>query len=297
MSERPDEIADDAERSESARPAARVVYRDAEEFKKALDAASESIAKSAGPDIVGHVVWWGLLALLAFIYTAQWTIGWDIRHELIPGFDLVKPVWVLIVGIFLLHMVETRNRHGAILRKRLCLKCGMSLQATAVDDAGDGVCPNCARAFNLGEYRRPEENRGRHFGGYLDADHFDKAIYGAAEQINTTRATGFEAELMGWLWIALGVAFGTAVVLDWDVLGFLPGWFPVYGAWFVAMFVWSWVYASRMKRLKPRIVDERLCMNCGFCLLGTPTDDDGFGRCPECGEGFVPGQYERPEAN
>ena len=43
-------------------------------------------------------------------------------------------------------------------------------------------CPECEREFNLGEYRRPEENRGHEFQGYVDRAHFDKAMYAAAEQ-------------------------------------------------------------------------------------------------------------------
>ena len=61
---------------------------------------------------------------------------------------------------------------------------------------------------------------------------------------------------------------------------------------FVTMLVWSGIYTSRMKKLRPRIVEERLCMNCGYSLLHTETDDDGLGRCSECGTVFARGQYD-----
>ena len=46
--------------------------------------------------------------------------------------------------------------------------------------------------------------RGRHFRGYLDEAHFDKALFAAAEQIRKTRSAGFETDIMGLCWIALG---------------------------------------------------------------------------------------------
>jgi len=289
VSDRPDDIP--ADPAAPARP----VYRDDDEFNKSLDAASASIRKAAGPDVLGNVLFWGMLLAIAVLLVGDWAFDWRVRRTLIPGVDLVKLLAVAVAGMFVVHHVSTRNHHTRILRQRLCFQCGTSLAKVSVDAAGDGTCPECARAYNLGEYRRPQQNRGRGFNGYIDGEHFDKAIFAAAEQIRKTRGTGFEADLMGWSWIALGVIFGCRVVLGWD-FDWLPGSgdVPYTGILFVSLLIWGGWYTARMKRLKPSIVSERLCMNCGYCLLHTPIDDDGLGSCPECDSEFVVAQYERP---
>jgi uncharacterized Zn finger protein (UPF0148 family) len=280
--------------SEDAPPVERVVYRDADEFNKAMDAAAESIANAKGPDVLGHVVWWGIIALQAGLYIAYWAFGWDVRRTLIPGVDLVKPLWIVIVSLVVWYHVWTRGQHGRILRNRLCLKCGTSLLDVELDDEDGGVCPTCERRFNLGAYQRPSENRGRDFRGYVDATHFDKTLYATAEHIKKARRLGFESDLMRWLWLGLGVCFGGQVLLRWDPFDWIPGGLPITGIWFVALLVWGAWYAARVRRIGPSIVEHRLCMGCGYCLLHTPTDEDGTGRCPECGSVFVLAQYERP---
>lgn len=272
----------------------RVVYRDQDEFNKALDTASESIRKAKGPDVVGNVAWWGLLAVIAVLVLADWVFDWDIRRTLVPGVDLVKPAGLLVAAMLIYHHAWTRNRHGRILRDRLCFGCGTSLVGVTVDDQGDGCCPTCDRLFNLGGYRRPNDNRGRDFHGYLDEAHFDKAIYAAAEQVRRTRGFGFEYDVMGWLWIALGVSFFASLILDLDLFDWIPVDLPYHGIWFGLLGLWGAWYSYRVGRLKPSIVDRRGCMNCGFCLLGTEVDDDEIGRCPECGTTFALGQYVKP---
>ena len=66
-----------------AATADRVFYRDASEFNKAMDAAARSSRAMAGPDVAGNVIWWGVLAILAFLYLADWIFGWDLRHDLV----------------------------------------------------------------------------------------------------------------------------------------------------------------------------------------------------------------------
>jgi len=272
----------------------RVFYRDAAEFNKAMSDAAESIRTTGGPDIAGNVIWWGLIAILAFLYLADWVFGWDLRHNLIPGIDLVKPVWMVVVVMMIWYFAWTRSQQPQILRNRLCLKCGTALIDKPVDEDGSGVCSKCGRGYNLGEYQRPDENRGRNFHGYIDAAHFDKAIFSAAEQIKKTRRLGFESDMMGCCWIALAVSFGISVLFDWELFDWIPGDIPVHLIWFVTLLLWGWWYTARVRKLKPAIVDQRLCMNCGYCLLGTPIDEMNMGRCPECGCVFASAQYDRP---
>ena len=271
----------------------RVFYRDAGEFNQRLDRAADSIHKAEGPDVVGGVIWGGLVAFQAFLYVADWIFDWEVREKIIPGVDLTKPLWVLIIGLALFHHAWRHSQHARILKNRLCLQCGTKLLDLEPDEGGGGACPRCGREFNVGEYRRPDENRGRGFKGYIDADHFDKAMYAAAEHLKKARLFGFEGELIGWCWLALGVSFGCKLLLDWDLFAWLP-WPMPYGLWLVALSVWSGIYAWRLQRMRPAIVNHRLCLNCGYSLLHAPTDEQAIGRCPECGCDFATAQYERP---
>ena len=203
----------------------RIFYRDADEFNKTLDKASESIRTAAGPEIVGNVIWWGLVVFQAFLYGCDWIFDWEVRRQIIPAIDVVKPLWVVIIGLIIYHHAWTRDRHARILRNRLCFKCGTKLLDAEVDDDGSGRCLTCGRDFNLGEYRRPDENRGSGFQGYIDRDHFDKAMYAAAEQIKKSRSFGFEGDLLGWCWLGLGVSAVCKWLLGWDVFE----WLPLYG--------------------------------------------------------------------
>ncbi|MFG0330502.1 MAG: hypothetical protein ACF8PN_11460 [Phycisphaerales bacterium] len=50
----------------------------------------------------------------------------------------------------------------------------------------------------------------------------------------------------------------------------------------------------RLRRLRRRIICDRLCLSCFYPLHGAPLDAGGAGRCPECGSPFTVQQYERP---
>jgi ribosomal protein L37AE/L43A len=288
------EIPDLADEEPAGTGSERVFYRDMEEFNKALDAASDSIRKAAGPDVIGMTVWVGLLVVQGLLYTLDWLFDIELRTAVIPGVDLVTPIWIAIVAMIAGDHLWTRNRHGRIIKDRLCLECGASQLGAPVDEAGNGACARCGRKFNLGEYRRPTENRGEHFHGYIDRAHFDKSVFAAAEQIKKMRISGFESDVMGWCWIALGVGVACHIIIDWDPLRWLPGELPYKGLSFAALGLWSWWYTIRVKRIRKAVVKDRLCMNCGYSLLGTDTDERGLGRCPECGTVFSVGQYEAP---
>lgn len=47
-------------------------------------------------------------------------------------------------------------------------------------------------------------------------------------------------------------------------------------------------------RFRDRLIEQRLCFDCGYALIGAPTDDLGRGRCPECGKAFRVATYLRP---
>lgn len=271
----------------------RVFYRSEEEFKTAFDKAVEAIDAKRRVGRIDAAIWFGLWGVLALLYLSPWVFGWRL-HALVPGVDLRSVTWILLIGYFVLYHIRARHKHTFILRGRQCLACGEKLLKVDTDDAGDGTCPACGRAFNLGEYRRPSERRGAHFQGYLDADHFDKAMHEAGERVMKRRGLGVERDLIGAAWIALGIAFGCDLLLDLNVFAFLPGADVWFWAWLAAMSIWSGAYTARVKRIVPSLVPERRCLECGYSLLGTPTDGDGLGRCPECASAFALAEYERP---
>ena len=273
--------------------AERVAYRDVGEFNKAMDAAADAIRGKETPAVVGTTIWFGLVACQIFLYVTDWIFDWELREKIIPGIDLAKPIWVVIIGMILLHHPWARSQHARILKNRLCLAGGAKLLEVEVDEEESGTCPACERRFSLGEYRRPDENRGRDFRGYIDAKHFDKTTYAAAEHLKKSSGFGFEGDLLGWGWLGLGVSFGIDVVLGWNLLDWLPGSHHHF-IWLVTMLVWSGIYAWRVQRMQPGIPERRRCLNCGYSLLHTPTDEQGIGRCPECGGEFAIEQYERP---
>lgn len=271
----------------------RVYYRNKEEFNTAFDKAVEAIDKTRRVGRIDAFIWIGLWSLLAVLYLSQWLFGWRL-HAVIPGADVRSITWIALAVYFALYHIRARHKHEFILRARQCLECGEKLLGVDTDEAGDGTCPACGRDFNVGEYRRPSERRGAQFAGYLDAEHFDKAMEEAGERILKRRGLGMEGEIMGAAWLALAIAFGFNIILDMSLFASFPGGNAWFWVWLAAMLIWSGVYAARVKRIVPSLVPDRRCLECGYSLLGTPTDDDGLGRCPECASPFALEEYARP---
>ncbi len=55
----------------------------------------------------------------------------------------------------------------------------------------------------------------------------------------------------------------------------------------------AWGFRGRA-RFHRRLIEERLCFECGYSLIGQLIDDDGQGHCPECGRTFEVVRYLRP---
>jgi hypothetical protein len=68
----------------------------------------------------------------------------------------------------------------------------------------------------------------------------------------------------------------------------------IMGALFI-LFVVMMIWALRGRtRFRLRLVEQRLCFDCGYALIGQPIDENGHGRCPECGSSFDVRRYLRP---
>ncbi|MCZ6836927.1 MAG: hypothetical protein O7G85_14215 [Planctomycetota bacterium] len=51
---------------------------------------------------------------------------------------------------------------------------------------------------------------------------------------------------------------------------------------------------TRSLWIRSRIVRDLQCFRCGYSLRNAKTDDQGFGRCPECGRRFNEAEYRKP---
>ncbi len=64
-------------------------------------------------------------------------------------------------------------------------------------------------------------------------------------------------------------------------------------AWLIAL-SWCGLYFLAMKRLKNRIIEDRLCLRCGEILKLIELDEDGDGLCPGCNTIFNICEYQGP---
>lgn len=60
---------------------------------------------------------------------------------------------------------------------------------------------------------------------------------------------------------------------------------------FIVMLIWALRGRTRFRK---RLVEQRLCFECGYALIGQDVDEHGVGRCPECGKTFNVTRYLRP---
>ena len=73
-------------------------YRDEAHFHEVLDEASRRIQTR---NVVGFLVIWAPLFALTFqvlCLVGSLVFGWDPRQTLLPGIDLVGPLWWIVVG-------------------------------------------------------------------------------------------------------------------------------------------------------------------------------------------------------
>ncbi len=130
---------------------------------------------------------------------------------------------------------------------------------------------------------------------YDDRAQFERIITNAAEHLARGRRFRRERELLAVIGLYLTVFTVLALIgrlLAGGRVPLIPAKL-LFGAWALYVPWWLW-YLHRVNKLGERIVDRRLCLCCGHCLLETPTTDRGGGFCPECGTGFNIAEYRPP---
>ncbi|MCZ6836399.1 MAG: hypothetical protein O7G85_11550 [Planctomycetota bacterium] len=130
---------------------------------------------------------------------------------------------------------------------------------------------------------------------YRDHAQFEETMNQAADRIARWRGLRLQ-------WFALtvvGVVLATLTILN------LLAYFVISGienfinpavlmlAWTLAI-GWTWLYRAQLDRIADRIIEKRLCLQCGKSLLEEPCDEDGVGVCSTCCHVYHLDEYTPP---
>jgi hypothetical protein len=125
---------------------------------------------------------------------------------------------------------------------------------------------------------------------YRDRGHFDKVMYRAAQRLINQHGAPIDrcaiwiiAPLVAVLMIILFAVPAPSALSQLTRIGAQVG-LLAFGLW----------HATRARRFVAAIVKHVMCLECGYALLSSPTDEHGQGTCPECGTSFCLAQYHRP---
>ena len=121
---------------------------------------------------------------------------------------------------------------------------------------------------------------------YYDTYHFDKSMEAAASHLMLKHGSWIDRLLV------LGVLILFAIFL---LVFFL---ITTANFWiFVSLILLSplvfFLYIIRAKQFSKSIIRKRICIYCGYSLIHTFTDDNGYGTCSECGKRFHLGYYRQ----
>lgn len=120
---------------------------------------------------------------------------------------------------------------------------------------------------------------------YLDTKHFKLFMQVASKHLLIEKGRGVDRIPH----IALVIMVAFFCLLFFMIFSNINEWFyiPIYAVANV-FFIW---YLFRTRRYIKIIIRNRMCFVCGYSLRKTPTDENGSGRCSECGASFHLGYY------
>ncbi len=302
-------------------------YKSQEQFDAAIEAAAQRLARWRGLRLQWYLL--TIAGVVLIVLTIIKVIISAISAEsgaFVPTNYLLW-AWVIAVGWCLLYFRSMRRLSDKIVDKRLCLRCAASLLDAETDEHGSGVCPRCCSVFSLGDYTAPSQNiaalqaakqrvkdrlpqvldppppqgagpvrivvpRG---GLYRNRTHFDRVMHRAAMRFLThgRGLVSFQTGLIGGALPATVVFFvAYAIGAERTLLFGILGIGLLLAAVLIGLTVWGHADAARA-----RVINQRLCLACGYSLRGLRTDQQGCGGCPECGRPFHPEEYTAPEGD
>ena len=120
---------------------------------------------------------------------------------------------------------------------------------------------------------------------YLHTEHFDMYLQGAARHLIPKHGSLIDRipHLGLFAFIAVSVSTPLAIVLKLNM------WLAI--AMVILFSLIMFLYIFRIKRFVKRIIKHHMCFECGYSLELTPTYEDGYGKCSECGKQFHFGYY------
>jgi len=120
---------------------------------------------------------------------------------------------------------------------------------------------------------------------YLDTKHFNMFMQTVSKHLLIEKGRGIDR--IPHIVLIVMVALFCLMVL-WLSIDF-SHWYII--AMQVVMCVFFTWYFFRIKRFVKIIIRHRMCFACGYSLRKTPTEENGCGRCSECGVTFHLGYY------
>lgn len=302
-------------------------YKTQEQFDAALEAAAQRLARWRGLRLQWYLL--TIAGVVLIVLTIIKVIISAISEESGVFIQTSHLSWAWLIGVTwcLLYFRSMRRLSDKIIDRRLCLRCAASLLDAETDEHGNGVCPRCCSVFSLGDYTAPSQNiaalqaakqrvrdrlppvleppppqgarpvrivvpRG---GLYRNRTHFDQVMHRAAMRF-LTHGRGLVSLQIGLIGGALPATVfffvAYAIGVEWTLLFGILGIGLLFAAVLIGLTVWAHADAARA-----RLINQRLCLACGYSLHGLRPDERGCGRCPECGRPFHPEEYTAPEGD
>jgi len=124
---------------------------------------------------------------------------------------------------------------------------------------------------------------------------FEQTIEAAAERIARWRGLRLQWYILtvgGVILIVLTIIYAFTSTISSKPIPILNA-TRLAWAWLIAL-TWCGLYFRALRRLKDRIIDDRLCLRCGEPLKIIEIDEDGAGLCPGCNAVFNISEYQSP---
>lgn len=124
---------------------------------------------------------------------------------------------------------------------------------------------------------------------------FEETIEAAAERIAKWRGLKLQWYILtvgGVILIVLTIIYIFTSTISSKPLPFLNA-TQLAWAWLIAL-TWCGLYFHAMRRLKDRIIEDKLCLRCGEPLKVIEIDEEGEGLCPGCNTVFNINEFHSP---
>jgi len=297
-------------------------YNSQLDFEQTIEAAAERIARWRGLKLQWYILTVGgvVLIILSIIYAFTSVIS----TKPLPFLNATQLAWAWLLALTWcgLYFHAMRRLKDRIIEDRLCLRCGVPLKVIETDEDGAGLCPGCNTVFNISEYQSPSQYistlhavkqrvhaQWSHaielpntppsnepvkifipIGGlYENRSHFDKIMKRAADRVI------LNCQIPLRVIITIFAAAITTSIFVFFLLPFSKGWhIPLLAAILLVLLAVISNFFIQRAAAMAKLINNTLCLSCGYSLRGLTTNEFGCGNCPECGRQFHLQEYTPP---